>query len=158
MLLRISKRLWLAPGIDPLTRIRFCSGRTSTISRFCWVTRALPIWPGIFLPRRTRDGQALQPIEPGARWNFEPCVARPPENPQRLTTPLVRKDDRLVPASWDEALDRTVLALKQVKDTYGPDAIGVLASAKCTNEENYLLQKFARAVIGTNNIDHCARL
>ena len=70
----------------------------------------------------------------------------------------MRKDGRLVPATWDEALDRTVLALQQVKDTYGADAIGVLASAKCTNEENYLLQKFARAVIGTNNIDHCARL
>jgi predicted molibdopterin-dependent oxidoreductase YjgC len=79
-------------------------------------------------------------------------------SPHRLTKPLVRKDGRLVSASWDEALDRTATALMQVKDKYGPDAIGLLASAKCTNEENYLLQKFARAVIGTNNIDHCARL
>ena len=49
-------------------------------------------------------------------------------------------------------------AAEPIKDESGPDAIGFLASAKCTNEENYLLQKFARAVIGTNNIDHCARL
>jgi predicted molibdopterin-dependent oxidoreductase YjgC len=48
--------------------------------------------------------------------------------------------------------------LKKVKAQYGPDAIGVLVSAKCTNEENYLLQKLARAVLGTNNVDHCARL
>lgn len=79
-------------------------------------------------------------------------------DPARLTTPLVRKDDQLVPASWDEALDKTARALKKVKLEHGPDRIGILASAKCTNEENYLLQKFARAAIGTNNIDHCARL
>jgi len=79
-------------------------------------------------------------------------------NPARLTTPLVRKGTRLVPASWDEALEKTAGALKMVKERYGSDRIGLLASAKCTNEENYLLQKFARAVIGTNNIDHCARL
>jgi len=79
-------------------------------------------------------------------------------HPDRLTRPLVRKRGCLVPASWDEALDRTARALLEVKEKYGPDKIGILASAKCTNEENYLLQKFARAVIGTNNIDHCARL
>jgi len=79
-------------------------------------------------------------------------------NPDRLTRPLVRKKGRLVPASWEEALERTARAFEQIKEKYGPDRIGVLASAKCTNEENYLLQKFARAVIGTNNIDHCARL
>lgn len=78
--------------------------------------------------------------------------------PDRLTRPLVRKAGKLVPASWDEALERTAGALSTVRDRFGPDSIGILASAKCTNEENYLLQKFARAVIGTNNIDHCARL
>lgn len=79
-------------------------------------------------------------------------------SPQRLTKPLVRKDGRLVQASWDEALGRTAAAFKRIKEAHGPDAIGFFSSAKCTNEENYLLQKFARAVIGTNNIDHCARL
>jgi predicted molibdopterin-dependent oxidoreductase YjgC len=59
--------------------------------------------------------------------------------------------------SWDEAYDYTATRLKQIKQQYGPDAIGGLSSARCTNEENYLFQKFLRAVIGTNNIDHCAR-
>jgi len=61
-------------------------------------------------------------------------------------------------ASWDEALELVASRLSEIKEKYGPDAIGILSSAKCTNEENYVMQKFARAVIGTNNVDHCARL
>jgi predicted molibdopterin-dependent oxidoreductase YjgC len=76
----------------------------------------------------------------------------------RLTKPLVREGGTLRPASWDDALDRVAEGLKRVKAKYGPEAIGVLVSAKCTNEENYLLQKMARAALGTNNVDHCARL
>jgi predicted molibdopterin-dependent oxidoreductase YjgC len=79
-------------------------------------------------------------------------------DPARLTTPLVRKKGKLVPCSWDEALETTAAALVRIKEEYGPNSLGMLASAKCTNEENYLMQKFARAVLGTNNIDHCARL
>jgi formate dehydrogenase alpha subunit len=79
-------------------------------------------------------------------------------SPDRLTEPLVRENGRLRKASWDEALDRVAEGLKKVKGQYGPDAVAVLASAKCTNEENYLLQKMARAALGTNNVDHCARL
>jgi formate dehydrogenase alpha subunit len=79
-------------------------------------------------------------------------------SPDRLTTPLIRKDGVLVDASWDEALDLVASRFKQIKDKSGPDSLAVLASARITNEENYLLQKFARAVIGTNNVDHCARL
>jgi predicted molibdopterin-dependent oxidoreductase YjgC len=59
--------------------------------------------------------------------------------------------------SWDEALDYVANRLKDIKEKYGPDSIGGLSSAKCTNEENYLFQKFMRAAIGTNNVDHCAR-
>jgi len=79
-------------------------------------------------------------------------------SPDRLTDPLIREGETFRAASWDEALDRVADGLKKVKSRYGPEAIGVLASAKCTNEENYLLQKLARAVLGTNNVDHCARL
>ncbi len=61
-------------------------------------------------------------------------------------------------AEWDEALDLVARELARIRDNHGPDSIGMVSSAKCTNEENYVMQKFARAVIGTNNVDHCARL
>jgi predicted molibdopterin-dependent oxidoreductase YjgC len=87
-------------------------------------------------------------------WNAHAFVY----HQDRLRTPQIRKNGRLVEASWDEALALIAEKLSAVKAESGPDSIAVLASAKCTNEENYLLQKFTRAVIGTNNIDHCARL
>jgi predicted molibdopterin-dependent oxidoreductase YjgC len=63
-----------------------------------------------------------------------------------------------VETDWDTALELTANKLRTVRDTSGPDTIGILTSAKCTNEENYLMNKLARQVIGTNNLDHCARL
>jgi len=79
-------------------------------------------------------------------------------HPDRLTRPLIKKDGAFVEATWDEALDLVASKFKEVKEKYGGEAFGALASAKCTNEENYVMQKFARAVMGTNNVDHCARL
>jgi predicted molibdopterin-dependent oxidoreductase YjgC len=106
-------------------------------------------------------------------------------SPDRLTRPLVKAElwqawneergarneklgagsaepspthDGFVETDWDTALDIVVSKLAATHQAHGPDAIGFLASAKCTNEENYLMQKLARAVIGTNNVDHCARL
>lgn len=79
-------------------------------------------------------------------------------SPDRLLEPLMRENGSFRQAGWDEALDAVAKGLTRIRDTYGPDSIGVLVSAKCTNEENYLLQKLARAVINTNNVDHCARL
>lgn len=80
--------------------------------------------------------------------------------PDRLHQPLLRaeRSASLVPTTWTQALDTVAARLRHIRDTYGPDSIAFLTSAKCTNEENYLLQKMARAVIGTNNVDHCARL
>jgi len=77
---------------------------------------------------------------------------------ERLTQPLIRRDGRLQPAGWDEALDLVAERLAELKEEFGADALAGLSSAKCTNEENFLLQKFMRAVVGTNNVDHCARL
>jgi predicted molibdopterin-dependent oxidoreductase YjgC len=77
---------------------------------------------------------------------------------ERLTQPLVRRDGALSPATWDEAMGLVSNRLIEIRDQHGPDSIGFLVSAKCTNEENYLLQKVARGLIGTNNVDHCARL
>jgi predicted molibdopterin-dependent oxidoreductase YjgC len=79
-------------------------------------------------------------------------------HPDRLTQPLIRRDGELQPATWDEALDLVASRLGAIRDESGADAIGILTSAKCTNEENYLVQKLARAVLGTHNVDHCARL
>jgi formate dehydrogenase major subunit/formate dehydrogenase alpha subunit len=87
-------------------------------------------------------------------WNAFAFV----HHPDRLTTPLLRRDGILQPASWDEALDRVVEQLRSVQERHGADSIMFASSAKATNEENYLLMKLARAVFGTNNIDHCARL
>jgi predicted molibdopterin-dependent oxidoreductase YjgC len=87
-------------------------------------------------------------------WNAHAFV----NHADRLHTPLIRKDGKFVEATWDEALTHVAEKLTTFKAESGPDSIGILTSAKCTNEENYLLNKFARAVIGTNNIDHCARL
>jgi predicted molibdopterin-dependent oxidoreductase YjgC len=79
-------------------------------------------------------------------------------SPDRLKTPLIRKDGKFVEASWNEAFDYIAGKLNAIRQKHGPDAIGGLSSARCTNEENYLFQKFVRAGIGTNNVDHCARL
>jgi formate dehydrogenase alpha subunit len=75
-------------------------------------------------------------------------------HPERLTAPLIRREGNLTQASWDEALELVTQKLA----SYPSDQVAVISSAKCTNEDNYIIQKFARAVLGTNNIDHCARL
>ncbi len=87
-------------------------------------------------------------------WNVHAFV----NHPDRLTKPLIRKNGVLEEATWEEALDLVATKLGEIKNESGPDSIAFLSSAKCTNEENFLLSKLARAVIGTNNIDHCARL
>jgi len=79
-------------------------------------------------------------------------------HPDRLKTPLIRKNGELVKASWDEAINLVASKLFEVKNTHGADSVAGCASARCTNEDNYLFQKLIRAVIGTNNVDHCARL
>jgi len=131
--------------------------RTATICPYCGC--------GCTLVLNTRDGRIVQVTgEPGlgiskgmlcvkGRFGFDFIAHK-----DRLTEPLIRKDGQLVPAGWDEALDRVASRLGEIKAASGPDAICGLASAKCTNEENYLCQKLVRAVIGTNNVDHCARL
>jgi formate dehydrogenase alpha subunit len=79
-------------------------------------------------------------------------------HPERLTTPFVRKADRLAPVSWEEAIDTAARGLKAVIDKYGRESVGLLCSGKILNEEAYLSQKFQRTVIGNNHIDNCARL
>jgi predicted molibdopterin-dependent oxidoreductase YjgC len=87
-------------------------------------------------------------------WNLHEHV----NSFMRLKAPLMKTGGRFRRASWDEAIQLTADRLKEIIAKHGPDSVGVLVSAKITNEENYIAQKFARAVIGTNNVDHCARL
>jgi predicted molibdopterin-dependent oxidoreductase YjgC len=79
-------------------------------------------------------------------------------HPDRLQKPLIKKDGKFEEATWAEAIALVKEKFGAVKDNYGPEAIAILSSARCTNEENYLMNKLSRAAIGTNSIDHCARL
>jgi formate dehydrogenase major subunit len=79
-------------------------------------------------------------------------------HPDRLKTPLIKKNGKFEEATWDEAYRYISKKATETKENYGPNSFAGLTSARCTNEENYLFQKLFRAVIGTNNIDHCARL
>ncbi len=76
---------------------------------------------------------------------------------QRLTVPLVREGDGLREASWDEALDRVATGFRAAVDAGGPEAFGMFSCSKATNEMNFAAQKFARTVLGSNNIDSCNR-
>lgn len=80
-------------------------------------------------------------------------------SPERLKWPLIRKEKggELERATWEEAFDLVATKLSEIRQKYGPDSVGGLSSARCTNEENYLFQKLFRAGLATNNVDHCAR-
>lgn len=130
--------------------------RTKTVCTYCGVGCSFEVW--------TKDRQILK-IEPQVEapvngistcikgkfgWDFV-------NSEERLTKPLIRKGDAFVEATWDEALNLIAAKLKEMKETYGPDSIGYIASSKCSNEENFIFQKFARAVMGSNNVDNCSR-
>ncbi|MFZ1538409.1 MAG: molybdopterin-dependent oxidoreductase, partial [Chromatiaceae bacterium] len=128
-----------------------------TICTYCGV--------GCNLEVKVRDGQiqGIQGAKNAAVNRGHTCVKGRfafefHRHPDRLTTPLIRKGGQLQPATWDEALDYTARRFQEIKDRQGPDALAGISSARCTNEENYLMQKFFRVVIGTNNIDGCARV
>jgi formate dehydrogenase major subunit len=76
-----------------------------------------------------------------------------PEHNVRLTQPYIRENGGFQPATWDEALNRVAEGFKWIKESRGPQSIGIFSCSKSTNELNFLVQKFARAVLGTNNVD-----
>ncbi len=129
--------------------------RTKTVCTYCGVGCTFDVW--------TKDRDILK-VEAGEgpANGISTCVKGKfaldyVNSGDRLRTPLVRDGDVFRRATWDEALDLVARRLSDVKAAHGPDAIGFIASSKCTNEESYLTQKLARAVIGTNNIDNCSR-
>jgi predicted molibdopterin-dependent oxidoreductase YjgC len=114
---------------------------------------------GMYLPvQNGRLGRPIpdrsHPLSRGGLCIKGHCAHEHVASPDRLTTPLVRRNGRLEDATWDQALRLVAGRLSAC----APERLAFLASAKCSNEENYLLQKLARAVFGTNNVDHCARL
>src|SRR5580704_3717927 len=129
--------------------------RTKTVCTYCGVGCSFNIW--------TKDRHILK-VEPsdGPANGISTCIKGKfgwdyVNDPDRLTTPLIREGDGFREASWDEALDLVARRFTEIKAQHGPDSLAFISSSKCTNEENYLMQKLARAVIGTNNIDNCSR-
>ncbi len=129
--------------------------RTKTVCTYCGVGCSFDIW--------TKDRHILK-VEPldGPANGISTCIKGKfawdhINSSDRLTKPLIREGDRFREATWDEALSLVARRLSEIKAKNGPDSIGLIASSKCTNEESYLMQKLARAVVGTNNIDNCSR-
>ncbi|MDA8386594.1 MAG: formate dehydrogenase subunit alpha [Actinomycetota bacterium] len=129
--------------------------RTKTVCTYCGVGCSFDIWT------KGRKILKVQPAQGPANgvstclkgkfgWDFV-------NSGERLTTPLIRRGDRFVEAGWDEALAYVAESLSRIRSLHGPDSLAFISSSKCTNEENYLMQKLARAVAGTNNVDNCSR-
>ncbi|TFH13826.1 formate dehydrogenase subunit alpha, partial [Candidatus Bathyarchaeota archaeon] len=119
---------------------------------------------GCHLDLHIRNGIVLS-VTPGRRgpgegklcikgWSAHEFI----HHPDRLKMPLIKENGTFREAAWEEALDLIASRLNEIKTKNGPDSLGFFSSAKATNEDNYMMQKLARAVIGTNNVDHCARL
>ena len=129
--------------------------RTKTVCTYCGVGCSFDVW--------TKDRHILKVApEHGPTNGISTCVKGKfgwdfVNSTDRLTRPLIRESDTFRNATWDEALRLMARRLSEIKATSGPDSIALISSSKCTNEESYLMQKLARAVIGTNNIDNCSR-
>jgi len=129
--------------------------RTKTVCTYCGVGCSFDVW--------TKDRHILKVApEHGPTNGISTCIKGKfgwdfVNSSDRLTTPLIREGDKFRKASWDEALKLIARRLSEIKAAHGPDSIGLISSSKCTNEESYLMQKLARAVVGTNNIDNCSR-
>lgn len=129
---------------------------SKSVCTFCGVGCSFQVWT------RGRDLLKIQPVAEGPANGISTCVKGKfgwdfVNSPDRLTQPLIRDGDRFREASWDEAYDLIHRRLSAIRDRHGPDALGFIATSKGSNEEAYLTQKFARAVIGTNNIDCTSR-
>lgn len=130
--------------------------KTKTVCTYCGVGCAFDVW--------TKDRKLLkiQPREEAPVNGISTCVKGKfawdfVNATDRLTSPLIREEGRFREATWEEACSLIARRFNDIKDRHGPDALMFVASSKCTNEESYLMQKLARAVIGTNNIDNCSR-
>jgi formate dehydrogenase major subunit len=129
--------------------------RTKTVCTYCGVGCSFDVW--------TKDRHILK-VEPaeGPANGVSTCIKGKfswghINSEDRLTKPLIREGDAFREATWDEALTLVARRFTEIKAANGPDSLAFISSSKCTNEESYLMQKLARAVIGTNNMDNCSR-
>jgi formate dehydrogenase major subunit len=130
--------------------------KTKTVCTFCGVGCTFEVWT------KGRDILKVEPVEQSPVNSISSCVKGKfgwdfVNSEERLTTPLIRKGDQFIPATWDEALTLISEKLGTISKTEGNDAIGFVSSSKITNEENYLMQKLARQIFKTNNVDNCSR-
>lgn len=120
---------------------------------------------GCSLDVNVKDGRVIniEPSEAGSANLGHACVKgrfahQFAHSEDRLTSPLIKEDGEFREASWDEALDLITSKFTEIRDQHGPDAFASISSSRCTNEENFLMQKLARVVMGTNSIDNCSRV
>ncbi len=130
--------------------------KTKTVCTFCGVGCSFEVW--------TKDRKILkiQPVSEAPVNAISTCVKGKfgwdfVNSEERITTPLIRKGDAFVEATWEEALDVVAKNLGDIKAKYGKDGVGIISSSKITNEENYVVQKLARQVFETNHVDNCSR-
>lgn len=158
------KNLENSIGMGPITGISLIDmamrqteiKKTKTVCTYCGVGCSFEMW--------TRDRHILkvQPVVDAPANGISTCVKGKfgwdfVNDPQRLTTPLIRENGRFRPASWDEALSLVARRLKEISAQHGGDSLGFIGSSKASNEEAYLTQKIARLIFGTNNVDNSSR-
>lgn len=129
--------------------------KTKTVCTFCGVGCTFEVWT------KGREILKVQPSE-GPVNAVSTCVKGKfgwdfVNSEERITTPLIRKNGAFEEASWEEALSLVAKKLREVKEKHGKDGVGFISSSKVTNEENYLMQKLARQLFETNNVDNCSR-
>jgi formate dehydrogenase major subunit len=129
--------------------------RTKTVCTYCSVGCTFDVWT---------KGRRILKVEPseGRANGISTCVKGKfgwdfVNSADRLTKPLIREDGKFREGTWDEALALVARRFAEIKAKDGPHALAFISSSKCSNEESYLMQKLARAVIGTNNMDNCSR-
>ena len=144
-----------ASEVEARTRNSFVR-KTKTVCTFCGVGCSFDVWT------KGRKILQIQPRPESPANGMATCIKGKfgwdfVNSPDRFTTPLIRDGDRFRPAGWDEAIRFIASRLTAIRTAAGPDAIGLLANCTGSNEEAFLLQKLARSVLGTHNIDNCAR-
>lgn len=152
------------PGYGPLFAISDTEAsmreerieKTKTVCTYCGVGCTFDVW--------TKDRKILkvEPQQDSPANGISTCIKGKfgwdyVNSEERLTKPLIRREDHFEEVEWDEAISYIAKRFTDIKEQHGADALGFISSSKATNEESYLMQKLARQVVGTNNIDNCSR-